>query len=287
MGHLNIISADERLKQKTGSKLLICGPAGVGKTSLLRTIDPNTVLFLDMESGDKAVQDVPVDQLCPQTWPELRDLACYLAGPDRNAAPSDPYSAAHYEAVCQKYGGPETLDKYETYFVDSLTVATRICFKWATQQPEAHNAKGEKDTRGAYGLLGREVVTWATQMQKARAKNVVFVCLLDEIKDDFGRLTYGLQTEGQKIGRELPGIVDEVLTLTVMRPDDGPSYRAFVTNADNEWSFPAKDRSGRLDPLERPHLGQLLAKLNGKTAQISTPATALPTAPNSLEKETV
>ncbi len=284
---LNIISADERLKQQTGSKLLICGPAGVGKTSLLRTLDPNTVLFLDMESGDKAVQDVPVDQLCPQTWPELRDLACYLAGPDRNAASTDAYSSAHYEAVCGKYGGPETLDKYETYFVDSLTVATRIAFKWATQQPEAHNAKGEKDTRGAYGLLGREVVTWAMQMQKARSKNVVFVCLLDELKDDFGRVSFGLQTEGQKIGRELPGIVDEVLTLTILRPDDGPSYRAFVTQADNEWGFPAKDRSGRLDALERPHLGHLLAKLNGKTAQISTPATALPTAPNSLEKETV
>lgn len=270
---LNIISADERLKQTTGSKLLICGPAGVGKTSLLRTVNPETVLFLDMESGDKAVQDVAVDQLCPQTWPELRDLACYLAGPDRNAAPADPYSAAHYEAVCAKYGGPESLDKYETYFVDSLTVATRIAFKWAQQQAEAHNVKGEKDTRGAYGLLGREVVTWAMQMQKARAKNVVFVCLLDELKDDFGRTSFGLQTEGQKIGRELPGIVDEVLTLTILRPDDGPSYRAFVTQADNEWGFPAKDRSGRLDALERPHLGDLLAKLNGKTQTSNTPHT--------------
>lgn len=287
MGHLNIISADERLKQQTGSKLLICGFAGAGKTSLLRTVDPSTVLFLDMESGDLAVQDVAVDQLCPQTWPELRDLACYLAGPDRNAAPTDPYSTAHYEAVCERYGGAAALNKYTTYFVDSLTVATRICFKWAQQQAEAHNAKGEKDTRGAYGLLGREVVTWATHLQKARSKNVIFVCLMDEVKDDFGRVSFALQTEGQKIARELPGIVDEVLTLAILRPDDGPSYRAFITQADNEWGYPAKDRSGRLDALERPHLGQLLAKLNGKTAQISTPATALPTAPVSLEKETV
>jgi hypothetical protein len=277
MGHLNIISADERLKQQTGSKLLICGFAGAGKTSLLRTVDPSTVLF----------QDVAVDQLCPQTWPELRDLACYLAGPDRNAAPTDPYSTAHYEAVCERYGGAEALNKYTTYFVDSLTVATRICFKWAQQQAEAHNAKGEKDTRGAYGLLGREVVTWATHLQKARSKNVIFVCLLDEMKDDFGRVSFALQTEGQKIARELPGIVDEVLTLAIMRPDDGPSYRAFITQADNEWGYPAKDRSGRLDALERPHLGQLLAKLNGKTAQISTPATALPTAHASVIEERV
>lgn len=275
---LQIISAEERLKQKKGSKLLICGPAGVGKTSLLRTIDASKTLFLDMESGDKAVEDVSVDQLRPHTWPELRDLACYLAGPDRNVSSSESYSEAHYEAVCEKYGGPEALAKYDTYFVDSLTVATRIAFKWAAQQPEAHNAKGDKDTRGAYGLLGREVIAWASHLQKARDKNVVFVCLLDEVKDDFGRTSWSLQTEGQKIGRELPGIVDEVITMTIVRDDEAAPYRAFVCQADNEWAFPAKDRSGRLGMLEKPDLGELLAKLNGTAAQVSTPAAAMPAA---------
>ena len=51
--------------------------------------------------------------------------------------------------------------------------------------------------------------------------------------------------------------------MAVIRPDDGDPFRAFVTAPDNEWSFPAKDRSGRLDAMEPPHLGKLINKLIG------------------------
>ena len=44
---MKIISADERLSEKRGAKILITGPTGVGKTSLLRTLDPARTLFLD------------------------------------------------------------------------------------------------------------------------------------------------------------------------------------------------------------------------------------------------
>ena len=53
--------------------------------------------------------------------------------------------------------------------------------------------------------------------------------------------------------------MDEVITMAVMGGDNGP-YRAFVCDALNEWGYPAKDRSGRLDTLEEPHLGKLLRK---------------------------
>jgi ABC-type cobalamin/Fe3+-siderophores transport system ATPase subunit len=60
---MKIIGADERLHERRGVKALIVGPTGVGKTSLLRTLNPDRVLFLDVEAGDLSVRDVPVDTI--------------------------------------------------------------------------------------------------------------------------------------------------------------------------------------------------------------------------------
>jgi hypothetical protein len=51
--------------------------------------------------------------------------------------------------------------------------------------------------------------------------------------------------------------------LAEIKADDGTSYRAFVTQTINPYSYPAKDRSGRLDLLEPPDLGALIAKCAG------------------------
>ncbi len=59
-------------------------------------------------------------------------------------------------------------------------------------------------------------------------------------------------------------MLDEVVTLAILKADDGTSYRGFVTQADNPFGYPSKDRSGRLDPIEEPHLGKLIAKCLGQ-----------------------
>jgi hypothetical protein len=70
--------------------------------------------------------------------------------------------------------------------------------------------------------------------------------------------------EGGKTGRELPAIVDEIITMNWISFGDGKSpVRAFVCINPNQWGYPAKDRSGRLEQIEPPNLGALLAKLTG------------------------
>lgn len=260
---LRIISADERMAQNKGVKALIVGPAGVGKTTLLRTLDPKTTLFVDLEAGDLAVQDVNVDTFQPRTWEELRDLTVYLSGPNPALPATAVYSQAHYDAVCESMGGASALDKYETYFVDSITVAGRLCFKWCEQQPESFTDRGKKDVRGTYGLMGREMIALLTQLQHTRGKNVFFVGILENIKDEFNVSSWELQIEGSKTGKELPGIVDQILTLQFVDFGDGKATRAFICSQPNSWDYPAKDRSGRLEQIEEPHLGKLLAKITG------------------------
>ena len=261
---LQIISADERLAEKKGHKIVVCGPSGVGKPTLARTLNPQTTLFMDLEAGDAAIENFPIDVIRPRTWVECRDFACFLGGGNPALSEDQPYSQAHYDYVASMFGDSSDIwQKYDSLFVDSITVAGRLCFQWCLQQPEVRSDRsGKLDTRAAYGLHGREMMGWLTHIQHIRDKNVIFVGILDEITDEYGRKNYTLQIEGSKTGRELPGIVDEMITMAIMTGDHG-QYRAFVCQPLNEWGYPAKDRSGCLDTLEEPHLGKLMEKMSG------------------------
>src|SRR5690625_1858689 len=262
MTALPLILAEQRLAEARGIKGVITGISGVGKTSQLLTLIAERTLFMDLEAGDLAIEGWQGDTLRPRTWQECRDFAVFIGGPNPALRDDQPYSQAHYEAVCQRYGDRSVLDRYETIFIDSITVAGRLCFQWSSGQPEAFSEKtGKPDLRGAYGLHGREMIAWLGHLQHARDRNIIFVGILDEREDDYGRKNWVPQIEGSKVGRELPGIVDQVITMQTLSTDEGQQYRALICTGPNPWRYPAKDRSGRLEQVEEPHLGRLFDKI--------------------------
>ena len=262
---MKIITADQRLEEKNGPKILIVGPSGVGKTSLLRTMSKAllaSTLFVDIEAGDIAVSDLPVASVRPRTWVECRDLACILGGFNPALPANVAYSEAHYNEVA-KNSELAQLTGYQILFVDSLTAAGRLCFTWAEQQPEAFTDRGRKDLRAVYGLHARSMLGWLNQLQHARGRTVVFVAVLAKNIDDLNIASWQPQLEGAKTGRELPAIVDEIVTMQWIDFGDRKPVRAFVCTNPNPWGYPAKDRSGRLDQIEPPNLGALIEKLAG------------------------
>jgi hypothetical protein len=153
--------------------------------------------------------------------------------------------------------------QFTILFADSLTAAARLCFTHSEQQPEAFTDRGRKDLRAVYGLHARGMLAWLNQLQHARERTVVFVAVLEKNVDDFNIATWQPQIEGGKTGRELPAIVDEIITMTWVDFGDRKPVRAFVCTNPNPWGYPAKDRSGRLEQLEPPNLGALIEKLTG------------------------
>ena len=260
---MQIISADERLREVRGVKMLLLGETAIGKTWQAHTLDPAQTLFIDCEAGDLSILDWPAPTLRIDNWPDARDLACRIGGPNKSFPPAACYSPVHFEAIG---GYLENLEQYQNIFVDSLTAISRLSFRWAEQQPESVSERtGRKDLRGTYGLHGREMVLWLNQLQHARAKNVIFVGILERVVDELKHVEWQLQAEGSKTSRELPGIIDEIITYQFLDFGDGQSpLRGFVCRNPNQWGYPAKDRSGRLEPIEEPDLGKLLSKLTNQ-----------------------
>ena len=294
---LHIISADERLASRQKVNIALFGPSGVGKTFQAQTLDPDTTLVIDLEAGTLAIQNWRGDvinvreeskKLGVHPWMFARALVCLLGGADPSAAPDNPYSATWFAEYEKAIAAASDFDKYETIFIDSITVASRMAFSWAKTQPDALSEKtGKPDNRGAYGLLGQEIVTWLTQAQHILTKNIIVVGILDVGKDDFGRPTFDVQIEGSKAGRELPGIFDEVLTLGLFDVASGSAVldlvkgteRGFVCHQANGYGVPAKDRSGRLNAIEPPDLGAIIRKIQQgdriDTLNVSAPAPAV------------
>lgn len=271
---LQITTADERRAAKQKTSLAIFGPYGVGKTSLLHTLPAEFTLCIDLEAGMKSVQSWQGASIEIRDFRDFQDLVALIGGVDPAVAPSAWYSQSHHAHVVQSYAGSqvaELVQKRPVIFVDSITDLTRLAFIFSQQQPEAFSERsGKPDTRGAYGLLAREVIRALKHLQRANGRTVIFVGLLDEATEDHGTAKWVPQMEGAKSGKELPGIVDQVISMQFFeRGQDGEpqlsragTERLFVCKEGNRWSLPAKDRSGRLAEIEQPDLTALLNKIN-------------------------
>jgi hypothetical protein len=262
---MSIIKSAKR-EQENGIKGVIYGESGVGKTTLIHTLPPEKTLVLDLEAGLLAIEGWDGDSVAIRQWEYARAWASLIGGVNPAVLDATPYGQQYYNNVVAKLGiDPKDLDKYENIFIDSITVASRLCLDWAKRQPEAFTKQNEISNLKVYGLLGQEMIHWLTQLQHTKGKNVWFVGILDKKTDDIGATVYEPQMEGSKGKLELPGIVDQVITMTVLKSRDKDGVetkrRVFVTDKLNKWGYPAKDRSGRLDAIEVPHLGKLMNKI--------------------------
>lgn len=228
----NIMDATEG----QGLKVLVHGPAGVGKTVLAATTGaPERTVIISAEGGllslRRLVQEYPdagIDQVTVWVPRDVNDLAQMYR---------DLAAGGHgFEWVC----------------IDSVSeVAEQIL---------AEAKERLKDGRQIYGDLNERMMDLLRKFRDL-PMNVYMSCKQEREKDELsGRTLYMPSMPGRRLTQGIAYLFDEVFALRVETDDNGP-YRVLQCQPDGRYE--AKDRSGRLEALEAPHLGKVHSKIMG------------------------
>jgi hypothetical protein len=213
---------------------LIVGRAGIGKTSLLRTIPSDEpVCTLSAEAGLLCVRDLVVAGQVSGV--EIRSLAEFQ---EALAA----LKTADWQA------------RFKWIFIDSLTeIASRCVEDYQRRYP---------DRKDSFNLWGGYMDTMTSMIKSFRdlaAYNVVFTCLETVDFDEVKRRFVGPDIQGRILKERLTSYFDEVFYMTSLPNEAGEEQRVFFTQP--RPGLPGKDRSGKLAPVEHPNLAHIKAKI--------------------------
>jgi phage nucleotide-binding protein len=209
-----------------GVKIVVYGQAGAGKTSLITTL-PDPVI-ISAEGGLLSISDSSLPFIEVNTWEALKEAYMWA---------SESVEAKRFQSVA----------------IDSISEIAEVVL--------AHEKRVNKDGRAAYGEMQVQVIEIMRSFRDLHGKHVYFSAKCEKSQDEMGRVLYAPSMPGNKLGQQIPYLVDEVLALRIEKDADGNTQRALMCEGDGLWL--AKDRSGKLETWESPDLGAIISKIQG------------------------
>lgn len=226
---IKITSLDEAISDN-GLKILVHGPAGVGKTVLSATTGGKT-LIVSAEAGLLSLKGAPanIEVVGISTIAEMEELYEYMV--------------------------EEGVGKYDWINIDSISEIAEVLLS-------EEKAKS-KDNRLAYVTMQDEIAKLIRAFRDLPKINVLMTAKQQRFTDDHTGITsYIPSFPGKSLTQGVGYWFDEVFALRVLQDEEGEDYRALQTQRD--LMFEAKDRSGALDKFEKPNLKHIFDKIHGK-----------------------
>lgn len=226
------------LTQNAGIKALVYGRAGVGKTVLGSTAPQP--LFISAERGLLSLRKVIEDRRA-------------IVGPNYDIPAVEIVDMQTFRNVAQWAMNANQTRQFYTFVLDSVSeIGERIV---------AEEKRKTKDPRQAYGHMFDEIMNIFRDFRdKTPGKHVLFIAKEEIVKAGVtGAVRYVPSFPGQAVLPHSPYMFDETFRLFVGKDNEGKDYRALLTQP--TWEEEAKDRSGRLDPVEYPDLTYIFNKI--------------------------
>lgn len=224
------INSTQGIGVRQGVKCLVYGKAGAGKTTLGSTAPKP--FFISAEGGllSLSQHNLPYTQI--KTVTDLNNVLQW----------------ALYNPQARQF---------ETIVIDSLSEVAETVL--------TNSKKTVKDGRLAYGDMQEKMAEVIRAYRDLPGFNVVMTAKMEYVKDDATGVMLNMASmPGKNLTRDLPYFFDEVFKLDIGVTTDGTNRKFRYLLTEPDFTNDAKDRSGRLAPMEEPHLGKLFAKINGR-----------------------
>lgn len=225
------------LAQKFGMKAIMYGKPGHGKTPMLNTA-PRPVL-LATEPGLLSMKGSTIP-----TW--------------------EAYTPERIEEFFDWVEKSSELKNFDTIAIDSGSQLAEIIL--------AQEQRRNKDGRKAYGEMSKRCMYWYDGLFFMRQKHIILNCksmqaeVGKQVVNNGGQISVEMSYQsqpyfpGQDLGIKVPHRYDAILHVGLARVPGMPNEQVAIrTRSTSE--ILARDRSGNLDELEPPHIGNLIQKV--------------------------
>lgn len=212
-----------KLAKEEGTKILVYGRAGIGKTVLCSTA-PNPII-ISHEPGVKSIRNFKIPVYKVSSLRDIREVQKILVQSDEGK-------------------------KYDTICIDSLSDIAEVVL---SQEKSA-----VKDIRQAYGSLVDEVISLIRLFRDIKNKNVYFTCQEEDVEKE-GVTFFRPAMPGKRLGSKLSYMFDEFFRYERILGKDGKKKRRLRTA--EAFNCECKDRSGCLQNLEQPNLAAIFEKI--------------------------
>lgn len=221
--------------------ICIYGQSGIGKTTAAATTGKKT-LIISLENGLRSIADHEIDVYDVTVDANGNELPRHIRHD----------KLLHAFKILQD---DQYKSRYEVLFFDSLTeIAQNLVEKLKLTYPD------RKDVMKLWGDYNDAMLNIVKTIRDFKPYSIV-VTALDKIEtDEFQRRFHGIDISG-KIASRIPAFFDEVFYYGKFDVD-GEQVRMFLTDGGD--NYLAKDRSGKLEKLEKPNLSNILDKINKK-----------------------
>jgi hypothetical protein len=215
----------DRAAAVSGVKTLAYSRAGIGKTTLCATCP--APIILSAEAGLLALAKFQIPVIEIKTVDDLTEAHSWLLSSTE---------ARQFATIC----------------IDSVSEIGEVVLSNAKLQV--------KDPRQAYGELIEKMLMVIKKFRDIQGKHVYVTAKEEREVDQYtGRVLRVPSMPGRQLGPGLPYYFDEVFHLGVGTTAEGKTYRYLRTQPD--FQYEAKDRSGKLDPIEPPDLNHIITKI--------------------------